>query len=68
MIELPATPQKLTEKIMHQYRHTWTVFYGVKLTDQSCRVFHAEHLAEQFLRALQINGTPCVLVNTQERI
>lgn len=45
-------------------RPTWTVFYGLR---NSCRVFLAEHLAEQFYRALLLNGTEARLVNTQQR-
>jgi hypothetical protein len=42
------------------------VFYGVRQTEQSCKVFHTEHHAEQFKRALELNGTPaCIVVGKQ---
>ena len=42
---------------------TWTVFYG---PSNSCRVFRTEHHAEQFYRALLLNGTQCQLIATEE--
>jgi hypothetical protein len=41
---------------------TFIVFYGVRLTEQSCKVFYTEHHAEQFKRALELNGTPARIV------
>jgi negative regulator of sigma E activity len=47
-------------------RRTWIVFYGKTL--QSCRVFHAEYHAEQYARAMQLNGTEFRIVNADEKI
>jgi hypothetical protein len=38
------------------------VFYGLRLTEQSLKIFHTEHHAEQFKRALDLNGTPACIV------
>lgn len=49
-------------------RQTWVVFYGPRIINRSCKVFYTEYHAEQFARALELNGTDYCIVEGKETL